>query len=61
MKTGRWYTRNINRGYGVSDESYATKEKAQKAAKYRTRTEGSQIVVEFYETDNKGNFKEVTV
>ena len=60
MKTG-WYTRNISRGYGVSDESYATKEKAQKAAKYRTRTEGSQIVVEFYETDNKGNFKEVTV
>jgi len=61
MKTGRWYTRAINRGYGVSDESYATREKAQKAANYRTRTEGCQIVVEFYETDSNGNFKGVTV
>jgi len=61
MKTGRWYTRAINRGYGVSDESYATKEKAQKAANYRMRTEGSKVVVEFYETDSNGDFKEVTV
>tara|TARA_R110000822_G_scaffold280645_1_gene402259 strand:- start:352 stop:537 length:186 start_codon:yes stop_codon:yes gene_type:complete len=59
MKPGRWYTRNISRGFGVSDESYATKEKAQKAANYRARTEGCQIVVEFYETDNQGNFKRV--